>query len=109
MEGSPGIHLVGDKGELTIKEGVICAWRHIHMTPEDAINFGVKDKDIVEVKIQNNERPITFGNVLVRVKSSYKLEMHIDTDEGNAAELNTGDEGVLNETDGEVCLVKKSS
>ena len=109
VEGSPGIHLVGDKGELTIKEGVICAWRHIHMTPEDAINFGVKDKDIVEVKIQNNERPITFGNVLVRVKSSYKLEMHIDTDEGNAAELNTGDEGVLNETDGEVCLVKKSS
>lgn len=108
VDGSPGIHLIGDKGELTIKEGVICAWRHIHMTPEDAINFGVKDKDVVEVSIQNKERPITFGNVLVRVSPKYKLEMHIDTDEGNAAELNVGDQGVLCETDGKVCLVKKA-
>lgn len=77
------------------------------MTPKDAENFGVKDKDIVEVRVQNNERPITFGNVLVRVKDSYKLEMHIDTDEGNAAELNTGTEAVLCPTDGQVCLVTK--
>lgn len=107
VEGSPGIHLIGDKGELTIKEGVICAWRHIHMTPKDAEKFGVKDKDVVEVRVQNNKRPITFGNVLVRVKDSYKLEMHIDTDEGNAAELNTGTEAVLCPTDGQVCLVTK--
>jgi acetate kinase len=107
VEGSPGIHLVGDKGELTIKEGVICAWRHIHMTEKNAELFKVKDKDIVEVRIQNNERPITFGNVLVRVKNSYALEMHIDTDEGNAAELNRGAEGVLCPTDGQVCLVTK--
>lgn len=106
-EGSPGIKLVGDKGELTIKEGVICAWRHIHMTPNDALNFGVKDKDIVEVRIENNERPITFGNVLVRVKDSYALEMHIDTDEGNAAELNSGDQGVLTMTNGEACLIRR--
>lgn len=107
VEGSPGIHLIGNKGELTIKEGVICAWRHIHMTPKDAEKFGVKDKDVVEVRVQNNERPITFGNVLVRVKDSYKLEMHIDTDEGNAAELNVGTEAVLCPTDGQVCLVTK--
>ncbi len=108
-EGSPGIKLIGDKGELTIKEGVICAWRHIHMTPEDAINFGVKDKDIVEVSISNGERPTTFGNTLIRVKSSYKLEMHIDTDEGNAAELSRDAKGILIPCEGDACLVKKTN
>jgi acetate kinase len=107
VEGSPGIHLIGDKGELTIKEGVICAWRHIHMTKKDAELFKVKDKDVVEVRVQNEDRPLTFGNVLVRVKDSYALEMHIDTDEGNAAELERGAEGVLCPTDGQVCLVTK--
>lgn len=106
-EGSPGIHLIGDKGEVTLKEGVICAWRHIHMTTQDAENFGVKDKDIVEVEITNGDRPITFGNTLVRVKDSYKLEMHIDTDEGNAAELSRQAEGVLIKTDGEIHLIKR--
>lgn len=107
VEDSPGIHLIGDKGEITLKEGVICAWRHIHMTVEDAKLFGVKDKDIVEVEINNGDRPITFGNVLVRVKSSYKLEMHIDTDEGNAAELSRNAEGVLIKTECSIKMVKR--
>ena len=95
IENSPGITLQGPNGKLELKEGVICAWRHIHMTPEDAEVYGVQDKDIVEVKIDHGERSLTFGNVLVRVSPKYALEMHIDTDEGNAAELRRNDTGAL--------------
>ncbi|MEM8584173.1 MAG: acetate/propionate family kinase [Bacteroidota bacterium] len=98
VENSPGIHLIGPAGEVTLKQGLICAWRHIHMTPGDAARFGVGDRDVVEVAIDNNERGLTFGNVLVRVSPKYVLEMHIDTDEGNAAEIHPGDEGVLEST-----------
>ncbi len=95
-ENSPGVTLLAENGnKVDIKEGVICAWRHIHMTPEDADIFGVKDRDVVEVAINNEERSLTFGNVLIRVSPKYKLEMHIDTDEGNAAELNRGAQGTL--------------
>lgn len=95
-ENSPGITLLAKNGnKVDLKEGVICALRHIHMTPEDADIFGVNDRDIVEVSIQNDERSLTFGNVLIRVSPNYKLEMHIDTDEGNAAEINPGAQGAL--------------
>ncbi|MEM7375052.1 MAG: acetate/propionate family kinase [Bacteroidota bacterium] len=87
VQNTPGIKLVGPYGSVSLKEGVICAWRHIHMTPEDAQLFGVSDKDIVEVRVSDGDRSLTFGDVLVRVSPRYKLEMHIDTDEGNAAEL----------------------
>jgi len=107
VENSPGIKLIGTKGTYQMKEGVICAWRHIHMTPEDAELFGVEDQDIVDVEVTNGLRPLTFGNVLVRVKSSYALEMHIDTDEANAAELPRYSEGVLNKTEGSAHLVTK--
>jgi len=106
-ENSPGITLQGPKGTVTLKEGVICAWRHIHMTPDDAQHFGVDDKDVVEVHIENTERSLTFGNVLIRVSPNYKLEMHIDTDEGNAAELNQLDEGELILTVGQAQLMKR--
>jgi acetate kinase len=92
---SPGITLVGPAGKAELARGVICAWRHIHMTPEDAERLGVADRDIVDVAIENEERPLVFGNVLVRVSPNYQLEMHIDTDEGNAAELSRGATGVL--------------
>jgi acetate kinase len=98
VENTPGCRLIGPAGEVDLEDGVICAWRHIHMTPEDAGRFGVADRDVVEVAVSSNERALTFGNVLIRVSPSYKLEMHIDTDEGNAAEIRSGDEGVLEVT-----------
>ncbi|MEQ8151757.1 MAG: PduL/EutD family phosphate acyltransferase, partial [Smithellaceae bacterium] len=94
LDGTPGIILEGAAGRIEIPEGVICAMRHIHMTPEDAETYGVKDKDIVMVRIEG-DRDLIFGDVLVRVKPEYKLEMHIDTDEANAAELPPVSEGYL--------------
>jgi putative phosphotransacetylase len=83
LAGSTGIHLVGPAGEITLKEGVIIAKRHIHFTPEDAEEFGVKDKQIVGVKV-GGERALTFGEVVCRVSKNYATAMHIDIDEVNA-------------------------
>ena len=94
-KGSAPITLEGPSGSLRLEEGLICAWRHIHMTPEDAEAYGVVDGDYVEVTVSGGPRDLTFGDVLVRVKDSYRLEMHIDTDEANAAELSRGAEGGL--------------
>jgi len=85
IAGTGACKLVGPKGEVEITEGVIAAKRHIHMTPADAEEFGLQDKDIVSVQIDNNGRGIIFGEVVVRVSPSYALAMHIDTDESNAA------------------------
>jgi propanediol utilization protein len=89
LEGSPGITLIGPKGKVNLDKGVIIAQRHIHMTEEDAKNFGVKDKELVSVRV-GGERGVTFDNVLVRVRNDFVLEMHIDTDEANAAMLGNG-------------------
>lgn len=89
LEGSPGITLEGLKGACDISWGVICALRHIHMAPEDALSFGLKDRDIVTVTVEG-ERTLTFGDVLVRVDPDFRLSMHIDTDEGNAANIRPG-------------------
>lgn len=85
LAGTPGCTIVGPKGTLEIKEGVIVAKRHIHVTPEDASEMHLTDKQLVQVKIDSKERSLIFGNVVVRVSSSYALAMHIDTDESNAA------------------------
>ena len=90
VAGSPGVVLVGPNGTITLDQGAIAALRHIHMTPADAERFGVKDKDIVKVECLG-ERGMIMGQVLVRVNDQYALEMHVDTDEGNAACLKTGD------------------
>lgn len=90
IKGTPGIKLIGPKGELEIEEGVIVAERHIHMTPEDSAKFDVKDGEYVSVKCEG-ERSLIFNQVLIRVKDSFALDMHIDTDEANAAGLRTGD------------------
>jgi acetate kinase len=95
---TPGVTLEGPAGCLSIDNGVICAWRHIHMTPEDAEYYGVQHKDIVEVAVNSEGRDLVFGDVMIRVSPSYALEMHVDTDEANAAELNTGDPGLLMST-----------
>ena len=84
LEGTEGCKLVGPAGEVVLEKGVIAAKRHIHFTPEDAEKFGIKDKDIVSVKIDTAERSVIFGDVVCRVSPSYALAMHIDTDEGNA-------------------------
>lgn len=76
--------LVGPCGEIEINEGVIVAKRHIHLTPEDAAEMGVKDKDIVWVKVDTNGRKAILGDVVCRVSESYATAMHIDTDESNA-------------------------
>jgi putative phosphotransacetylase len=83
LKGSTGMHIVGPKGEIDIAEGVIIAKRHIHFTPEDAEKYGVKDKQIVGVKV-GGERGLTFGEVVVRVSPNYATSMHIDFDEANA-------------------------
>lgn len=89
IAGSAPIAIVGPKGVIYLKEGCIVAKRHIHMSPADAEKAGVKNGDIVSVRVEN-ERATTFNNVLIRVDPSFTLEMHIDTDEANAAEISTG-------------------
>ena len=83
--GSGACKLVGPKGEVEIAEGVIAAKRHIHMTPADAAELNVQDKEIVNVKIETEGRTTIFGDVVVRVSDKFALAMHIDTDESNAA------------------------
>jgi len=95
VEGSAPITLVSATGRVELSEGLICARRHIHMTPEDAEAYGVVSGDQVEVSITGGPRDLTFGDVLIRVRPYYNLEMHIDTDEANAAELSRGALGGL--------------
>ena len=84
IAGSAPCKLVGPAGEVELKEGVIAAKRHIHMHPDDAERFGVKDQQVVQVKIDNEGRSLIFGDTVVRVNPTYALAMHIDTDESNA-------------------------
>ena len=95
IAGSGACKLVGPCGEVEITEGVIAAKRHIHMTPEDAAEYGVADKDIVSVQLDTDGRSLTFGDVVVRVSKSYALAMHIDTDESNAAGAGMNASGIL--------------
>ena len=90
IAGSAPIAVVGPKGALYLDEGCIIAMRHIHMSPRDAMAAGVHDGDIVSVKA-DNERGTIFNQVKIRVDDSFTLEMHIDTDEANAAKIASGD------------------
>lgn len=89
LKGTPGLIISGPRGAVNLEEGVICAKRHIHMSPDDAEYYQVRDKDLVSVIVEG-EKAVTFHEVLVRVHPSFVLEMHIDLDEGNAAGLNNG-------------------
>ena len=84
LEGSVACKIVGPCGEIEISEGVIVAKRHIHITPDDAEELGVKDKDVVWVKCDTDGRKAILGDVVCRVSSNYARAMHIDTDESNA-------------------------
>ena len=86
IEGSPGCKLIGPKGEVEIKEGVIIAKRHVHITPEDAEKFGIADKEIVKVKI-HGDRSLILDEVVVRVSPDFATYMHVDYDEFNAASI----------------------
>ena len=85
IAGTPGCKLVGPAGEVELKEGVIAAKRHIHLTPKEAEEYGLSEKQVVSVKLETNGRALTFGDVVVRVRSDFAPAMHIDTDESNAA------------------------
>lgn len=84
IKDTPGLKLTGPEGETVMDEGAIIAARHIHMSTEDAKDFGVKDKDKVKIKV-DGPRGLTFDEVLVRVNDNYALEMHVDIEEGNAS------------------------
>ena len=85
LKGTPGIRLVSPFGELELTSGVIVAQRHIHMSPLDALILRVAHGDSVSVAIEGTDRRLIFDNVAVRVSPDMRLEMHIDTDEANAA------------------------
>ena len=84
IAGTGSCKLVGPCGTVELKEGVIAAKRHIHVTPEAAVELGVNDKDVVFVKVESAERSVVFGDVVVRVSPKFALAMHVDTDESNA-------------------------
>ncbi len=91
VAGSAGLTIVGPKGVVTISEGCIIANRHIHMSPADGEAFGVRDGDTVTVDV-NGPRRTRFYDVQVRVSDAFRLEMHIDTDDANAAGIGNGAE-----------------
>lgn len=84
VEGSGACKIVGPCGEVEISEGVIVAKRHIHLTPADAEELGVQDKDVVWVKVDTDGRSAVLGDVVCRVNANFARAMHIDTDESNA-------------------------
>jgi acetate kinase len=82
---TPGIELIGPVGRVKLGSGVVNPVRHIHMSPDDARRFGVVDRERVSVAIDSDGRDLVFGDVVVRVSPQFRLELHLDTDEGNAA------------------------
>ena len=107
VQNSPGVKLIGPKGELILEEGLICARRHIHMHTDDAVQFGVADRDVVDVSVTSDGRSLTFGDVLVRVSPKYVLEMHIDTDEANAAEITSSTQATLASVNGSAVALSR--
>jgi len=92
ISGSPGATLVGPEGRVTVDQGVIIARRHIHMTPEDAAHFGVKDKQVVKLQTYT-DRPLIFDDTVVRVSPDFATFVHLDYDEANACGFRPGDLG----------------
>lgn len=92
VENSPGATLMTDRGRVQLRQGVIAAKRHIHLTPEDAARFGVKDKQMVKLQTYT-ARPVLFEEVAVRVSPKFASYVHLDYDEANACGFQKGDLG----------------
>ncbi|MCX6722804.1 MAG: PduL/EutD family phosphate acyltransferase, partial [Candidatus Staskawiczbacteria bacterium] len=106
LNGTSPVALVGPKGAVDLNEGLIVAKRHIHCATEEAKKYKLKNGDVVSVEVParnashsdadgKGERSVVFENVILRVRDDYKLFMHIDTDEGNAADVNKIGEGFI--------------
>jgi len=92
VENTPGVTLIGPQGQVRLQQGVIVAQRHIHMTPEDARNMGVQDKQSVRLQTYTN-RPVVFDDVTIRVSPDFRTRVHLDYDEANACGFQNGDLG----------------
>ena len=92
VEGTAGITLRGPAGSVTLSQGVMAAQRHVHLNPQQAQNFGVRDRQVVRLQVLT-ERPVIFEDVLVRVSPQYEAAVHLDFDEANACALRCGDLG----------------
>ena len=92
VKDTPGITIRSEKGEIILERGVIAAQRHIHMTPEDAARFGVEDKQVVRLETYT-DRPVIFGDTVVRVSKDFSTRVHLDYDEANACGFQKGDLG----------------
>ncbi|MBT3319671.1 MAG: phosphate propanoyltransferase [Clostridia bacterium] len=90
VDGAPGATLIGPKGQVELVQGVLISARHLHINEQQAAEFNMKDGDVVCLK-KGGERETIFGNVVVRCGSGHSLEVHLDTDEANAALLKNGD------------------
>lgn len=95
IKDTPGCKIVGPKGEIEIKEGVIVAKRHIHLDLKTAEEMGLKDKEIVKVEIETANRSLIFGDVVIRVREDFAPAMHIDTDEANAGGITPNSYGYI--------------
>jgi putative phosphotransacetylase len=92
IDNTPGLTLIGTKGQVELRKGVIVAMRHVHFSPSDARRLGVADKEEISVRADQGDRSLIFQHEVARVSPSFRLDFHIDTDEANAAGLHTGDE-----------------
>jgi propanediol utilization protein len=95
LEGSPGIVVEGPVGRVQLASGLICARRHIHMSSEDSQGLGMHDGERVSVRLGRAGRQVVYRNVPVRVSSRFATELHLDTDEANAAAVSAGDEAQI--------------
>ena len=95
---APGVRIEGPVGSVEISEGVICARRHLHLSPQEALMLGLRHRDEISVRVEG-ERSLIFNEVAVRVHPEYRLDMHIDTDEANAARLDQGTAGYVESVD----------
>lgn len=95
ISGTESCKIIGQKGEIEIKEGLIVAKRHIHMTPKDAEKIGAYNGQIAKFVINSQERATIYDDVVIRISPNFSLAMHIDTDEGNAINYNLGLNGKI--------------